>query len=396
MSTQITPLKILLNAFPGIPRVEAEELVNSGQVYTYPPDTILTHEDAFESTFYIILEGQVRVTKVVSHDETRLLKTLEAGDFFGEMAIIQEAPRAATVTTAEPTTVLEIRKDAFNNLLRRSASISLAMVKEVSRRLRTNDAMAIEDLRLKAGELAAAYQQLAEQDYARREFLTTIAHELRTPLTAANGFLHMLQMGLLQGRGLDNAEQRAALENVSRNVQHIVTLVNDILFLQEMDLILPGFSEVDLRAVLESVILRYRNSAQESQVRLWLTIPSDLPPVSGDAKSLERAFAALVDNAIKFSPDGGDVEIIASQSDSQVIILIRDHGIGIPDHIMPRIFNRFFHVDEINGRVFRGIGLGLSIARQVIEQHQGRISVESQFGKGATFTVFLDAVKRAK
>ncbi len=393
MGPQIAALKVLLGAFPGIPRAEAEELTNCGEVCTYPKDIILCHEDAFESTFYIILEGRVEVTKMISPEEVRLLKILEAGDFFGEMAIIHEAPRAATVTTLEPTTVLEIRKEAFNSLLHRSASISLAMVKEVSQRLRSNDAMAIEDLRLKAGELASAYQQLAEQDYARREFLTTIAHELRTPLTAANGFLHMLQISLTQDKGLDTPEQRAALENVSRNIQHIVTLVNDILFLQEMDLILPRFTEVDLKSVLEAVIVRYRQPAQENQVRLWLKIPSDLPVISGDAKSLERAFAAIVDNAIKFSPDGGDVEILASHSDSQVWVEIRDHGIGIPEHIKPRIFNRFFHVDEIDGRVFRGVGLGLSIARQVIEQHQGQIAVDSQYGKGTTFTVFLEAAQ---
>ena len=201
MPQQVTPLKILLGAFPGIPQREAQELVISGTVHTYPPKTVLCQEDAYEATFYIILDGEVRVTKVLAHDQVRPLKTLLAGDFFGEMAIIHNAPRAATVTTVIPTTVLEIRKDAFNTLLRRSASISLAMVKEVSYRLRENDAMAIEDLRLKAGELAAAYQQLAEQDFARREFISMVAHELRTPLTAANGFLQMIQMGALQDKG---------------------------------------------------------------------------------------------------------------------------------------------------------------------------------------------------
>ena len=191
MAQPIVPLKILLRAFPGIPRDEAQELISSGGVRTYPPNTVMCHEDAFESVFYIILEGEVKVTKAIAHDQVRFLTELYAGDFFGEMAIIHNAPRAATVTSVHPTTVLEIHKDAFNALLRHSASLARAMVHEVSRRLRENDAMAIEDLRMKAGELASAYQQLAEQEYARREFLTTIAHELRTPLTAASGFLQL-------------------------------------------------------------------------------------------------------------------------------------------------------------------------------------------------------------
>src|SRR5690606_5688647 len=111
-----------------------------------------------------------------------------------------------------------------------------AMVSEISRRLRSNDQMAVDDLRLRASELADAYQKLAEQDFARREFLTNIAHELRTPLMAASGFLQMLQSGAMSGNQISTA-----IETVSRNVQQIVTLVNDILFLQEMELVLPEF-----------------------------------------------------------------------------------------------------------------------------------------------------------
>jgi signal transduction histidine kinase len=395
MTRPIAPQKILLNAFPGIPLTEAQELITSGEVHTYPANTILCLEDAFESTFYIILDGEVSVIKVINHEEVRTLKSLTAGDFFGEMAIIHDAPRAATVTTLVPTMVLEIHKEAFNNLLRHSASVSLAMVQEVSRRLRENDAMAIEDLRLKAGELAAAYQQLAEQDYARREFLTIVAHELRTPLTVANGFMQMIQMGLLQGKYLDSEQQLAALESASRNIDQIVTLVNDILFLQEMDLILPRFQPTDVGQAVSSTVDQYQAKAQENQVELSLNIAPDLPLVSGDPKSLERAFAAILDNSIKFSPDGGDVEIRVNHNGSQVWIQFCDHGIGIPEHILPRIFNRFFHVDEIDGRLFRGVGLGLSIARQVIEQHNGRISVETEYGKGTTFTVYLDAIKES-
>ena len=389
MPQQITPLKILLGAFPGIPQREAQELVISGTVHTYPPNTILCQEDAFESTFYIILDGDVKVTKVLAHDQVRLLKTLTSGDFFGEMAIIQNAPRAATVTTTAPSTVLEIRKDAFNSLLRRSASISLAMVKEVSYRLRENDAMAIEDLRLKAGELAAAYQQLAEQEYARREFLSMIAHELRTPLTAASGFLHMLQMGILQGQGVNSEAQHTALESVSRNIQQIVSLVNDILFLQEMDLIMPRFQPMDIGEIIHSVVEKHEESAQTNKVTVSVEIAPKLPQVNGDAKTLERAFAAVLDNAIKFSPDGGNVEIQANFNKTQLWVEFQDHGIGIPEDILPRIFDRFFHIDQIEGRIFRGMGLGLSIARQVIEQHNGKIAVESEFGKGTKLTIML-------
>jgi signal transduction histidine kinase len=389
-----TPLRILLRAFPGIPVKEAQDLIGSGQVCSYPAETVLCHEDVFETTFYIILEGRVKVTKMInaSRNEMRLLKTLEAGDFFGEMALLQDAPRAATVATTIPTTVLEIRKEYFTEALRNSGSLSRAMVQEVARRLRRNDMMAIEDLRLKAGELANAYQQLAEQEYARREFLTTIAHELRTPLTAAMGFLQMLEMGAMQGQQFDPDMQKQAVKTASRHIQQIIALVNDIMFVQEMDLILPRFEPLNLCDVLRHVADAHQGRMAETQVYLYLDVPCELPQTPGDAKSLERAFSAILDNAIKFSYEGGQVEVTAKEQTGKLVVVVRDHGVGIPEEILPRIFDRFFHMDQIEGRLFRGVGLGLSIARQVIEQHHGKIKVTSKPKDGTTVTITLNTV----
>jgi signal transduction histidine kinase len=386
MSEETNPLQILLSAFPDLPDEEAQELIKTGKVCTYPPNTILCREDAIEQTFYIILDGKVNVTKVVDpvDNEVRLFKTLTTGGFFGEMALVQDAPRSASVTTVTTTTVLEIQKQQFDHLMQSSASLSRAMVKEVVRRLRENDTMAIEDLRLKAGELAAAYQQLAEQEFARREFLTTIAHELRTPLTAASGFLQVAR-----GSQLDPARLQATLDTVARNLQHIITLVNDLLFLQEVDLIFAEFQPTDVGAVAKTVIDGLGEKAAQSGVRLSLSIEPGCPAVHGDPKTLERALLALVDNGIKFSPLGGQVQLSVASKGDQVQITVRDQGLGIPPEALPRIFDRFFHTDEKDGYLFGGVGLGLPIARQVIEQHGGTITVESQPGQGSTFTIGL-------
>ncbi len=384
MPTQFSPCEIIQRAFPGIHEQEAEEMASTGVIRSYPAGTTLCHEDMIENTFYILLDGNVQVTKLIDTSQARTLKNLSSGDFFGEMALIQNAPRAATVTTTSDTTVLEINKENFDDLLTQSTSVSRAMVREVSRRLRENDKMAIEDLRLKAGELATAYQHLAEMDYARREFLTTIAHELRTPLTAASGFLQVINMGLVQGEAFNSA-----LDTVTRNVQQIISLVNDILFLQEMDLILVDFTPVDLGALIASVVEQQRNHAKRNQVGLNLSIAPNLPAVMADSKGLERAMRAILDNAIKFSPDGGDVQVEVLRHEKEIWTVIRDHGVGIPAEAIPHIFDRFFRLDEVNGHMFRGIGLGLSIARQVILQHHGQIEVISELGKGSTFTIRL-------
>ena len=385
MKPQIIPIQVLQRAFPGLDLGEAQEMVEQGEVLNCPAGTVLCREGAFESTFYIVLDGEVKVTKQLQGEDERLLNRLRAGDFFGEMAILHQAPRAATVATMTESTLLCFPKEAFSVLLERNTSMSLAMVREVSRRLRENDDMAISDLRLKAKELAEAYQHLAEQDYARREFLTTIAHELRTPLMAANGFVQVIRTANLQGDAL-----KSGLETVARNLQDIITLTNDILFLQEMDLILPAFEPGDVGAVVAACVEALHKDAQRNRVGVQLTLPPDVPTAMIDPKSLGRAIQAILHNAIKFSPEGGEVVVEVGQRDGAVWVRIEDHGVGIPPEALPQIFDRFFHLDQVGGHLFRGVGLGLSVARAVIEQHHGRIEVRSTLGQGSVFTVWLN------
>jgi signal transduction histidine kinase len=384
----ISPKDIIPRAFPGISQLEIDELVARSQVKNYPAKTILCHEGKLEDKFYILLDGKVDVTKTINNSEERKLKELDAGDFFGEMAIMHNAPRGATVSASSPVTVLELDKENFDRVIQRSSSISVAMVREISRRLRENDEMAIEDLKMRASELAEAYQKLAEQDLARREFLTSVAHELRTPLMAAGGFLQLLQKGAIHQDKLP-----ATIDTVARNIQQITTLVNDILFLQEMDLILPKFQPVDLSAIAQEVAEKYQDKAAAGLLTIHVKVPQNLPKISGDPKSLERALMALMDNAIKFSPHGGQVEIQLWEEANYVVIDIKDQGIGIEPELVPHIFDRFYHIEKSGETLFSGIGLGLAITNQVIKQHNGRISVQSEPGKGSTFSVRLKTMK---
>ena len=387
MTSTRAPGKIIPRAFPGIKPEEVQELVENSRVRSAPAGTILCQEDQVEHTFYMLLEGEVEVTKGVNSTETKLLKVLSPGDFFGEMALIHNAPRAATVTARTDVVVLELDKSAFDQVLQHSPSVSMAMVRVISNRLRMNDQMAIEDLRVRAAELAEAYQKLAEQELARREFLTSVAHELRTPLTAASGYLQLLQKGMISGPQLPEA-----INATARNIGQIVSLVNDILFLQEIELVLPDFQPVDMGEIARNVTEAYRARAAAGKVRLKLHgISTHDGAVYGDAKSLERALTALVDNAIKFSPRGGDVEIRLAKHDGRLTIAVKDHGIGIPPEIQPGIFDRFYRIEKSGEDLFGGLGLGLAITRQVIQQHRGSLSVESTPQRGSTFTISLES-----
>jgi signal transduction histidine kinase len=244
--------------------------------------------------------------------------------------------------------------------------------------------MAIEDLREKAQELADAYQKLAELEAARREFLTTIAHELRTPLTSANGLLQLIRMNPQEGENLTKA-----LDTIGDNLQRIVALTNDILFLQEMDLIFTKYEEVNVKSILEEVVMNEQDFSEKMGVNVHLQMNELVPAISGNRESLVRSFAAIVNNAIKFSINGGDILVSLTKNKNYAIISIQDQGIGIKPEDLQKIFERFWRLDAYNGHLFDGIGLGLSIAKQVVKQHSGTITVSSTLGKGSNFVVKL-------
>lgn len=384
MTTIRAPAKIIPRAFPGIKSEEVQEIIVNSRIKTYPPGTVVCRENELEYVFYMILEGDFEVTKLVNNSEVHLLTTLTAGDYFGEMALIHNAPRAATVKTKTNVVVLELDKEGFNRVLKRSPSVAMAMVKEISNRLRNNDGMAVEDLRLRSVELADAYQRLAEQDMARREFLSTVAHELRTPLGVAGGYVQALQKKMIPA-----AEFDSKVDTIARNIDQITALVNDILFLQEIELVLPEFQPVNMVAIAEEVIRKYESRAQARQVTLKLKGDRSIPEVKGDPRSLERALVSLVDNAVKFSAQNKSVEIRLMSQGERVLISVEDQGIGILPEIIPHIFDRFFHLDSYDGDLYGGIGIGLSITRQVIQQHKGILDVESEPGVGSVFTMSL-------
>jgi signal transduction histidine kinase len=386
----LDPDASIRRAFPGLPEETVRELASAARVETYHPGFILCHEGRVEDSFYVIVSGHAEVSKQFDDETRRVLHRLGPGDFFGEIALVQKGPRIATVRTLEMTTVLQIDRDSFDAMLERSPRMMLRIVRHVASRLRDADQKAISDLRRKNVELARAYAALEGQQRLRSEFLTTVSHELRTPLAAVTGYLQFLRSGAL------TSEQRIEmLETVSRNVDRVIHLVNSILFLQELELITPEFHPVDPGNVALEAVQEAREQAAETEVRLQVQIEPDLPVIQGDAMELERAVAVLLDNAIKFSPDGGNVSVEVFAGGNHVGIRVSDPGVGIPTEELENIFEPFTQAPPPEGRLFGGIGVGLPIARHVVELHGGRIEVESAAGQGSTFTIFLPVRRHA-
>jgi PAS domain S-box-containing protein len=242
--------------------------------------------------------------------------------------------------------------------------------------------------RRKEAELA----RLAAAEEASRlkdEFLATLSHELRTPLNAILGWVQMMQAG-----GLNPERARQAVNIIGRNARLQAQLIEDIL---DISRIISGKLEVETRLVaipqlIDTVVSGALPSANAKHIALVRTVPDDLPPIEGDPKRLHQILGNLVSNATKFTPEGGRVEIRCAVEDESIEIEVRDTGIGIEPDFLPYVFDRFRQADSRSTRRHGGLGLGLAIARHLVEQHQGEIRAYSGGrDRGTTVTIRLPA-----
>jgi len=247
-------------------------------------------------------------------------------------------------------------------------------------------AIALENARAYALEREAA-QRLRELDRSKRRFLANMSHELRTPLTNIIGFARLLLKGI---DGPLTEQQRQDLEIIYHNSQHLLGLINDLLDLSQIEagLMELQFREVDLAELIRSVMSTASALVRGKKVVLREEIASDLPMVRADPARIRQVLLRLMANAAKYT-DQGSITVRAWASDGQVMVSVSDTGVGIPPEDLKRIFERFEQGGTDNGRRANGAGLGLSLSKEFVEMHGGRIWVESEVGKGSTFTFSL-------
>ena len=220
------------------------------------------------------------------------------------------------------------------------------------------------------------------------EFLATLSHELRTPLSAIIGWTQILLKGQVSGE----AETRRAVEVIDRNARAQVQLIDDLL---DLSRILAGKIRLDLQQVslpdvVEAALDSARPMAEAKDIRLRALLDPSRTRVSADAARLQQVVWNLLTNAIKFTPRGGQVEVLVQRVNSHVELSVSDTGIGIPATFLPLVFDRFSQRDGSSTRAHGGLGLGLAICKQLVELHAGSIRVSSLGeGHGATFTVQL-------
>ncbi len=255
-------------------------------------------------------------------------------------------------------------------------------------------AIALENARLYAS-LQEANRELQEALQAKDEMIQNVSHELRTPLSLIKGYVELLEAGAL---GALNEQQAEAVNVMRRQGERLHYMVNRLLTLQRLsfgrlDAEQLAKEPVDVAEKLRNTVQAWRARAEAAGIRLHLDISSPLPLLTADPDLLDELLNNLLDNAIKFSPRGGEIHIRAWAEDGEICIAVSDQGVGIPPDKLERIFDRFYQVEGGASRRFAGMGIGLALCRAVAEAHGGRIWAESRGqGKGSTFFVRLPAL----
>lgn len=245
-------------------------------------------------------------------------------------------------------------------------------------------------VRERTQDLQRAVRELTELNQMKTKFLSNMSHEIRTPLNSIIGFSDVLDE---ESFGALNAKQKEYIQIILNSAKHLLDLINDIL---DMSIIDQG--RINLHKQLEkpnelvhSVINVLRAQLDSKQLQLLLCLDESIPAILLDPVRIKQVLYNIVNNAIKFTPAGGTISISSKYEQQQVIMVIRDTGIGIAAEVQEKVFDEFFQAEHSYKKLFAGVGLGLPLSRKLVEMHGGRIMLSSQVGIGTSVTITIPA-----
>jgi CheY-like chemotaxis protein len=245
----------------------------------------------------------------------------------------------------------------------------------------------IDDQKSIEGALTHLYKEAESLNRAKDEFLATLSHELRTPMTSILGWTALLAAGTL-----DEKTRKEGIATIHRSAQAQAQLIDDVLDVSRMvtGKLRLTVEPVAMESVLRAALTAFVPAAEAKEIRLRMDFQPGLPSLGGDPARLHQVFWNLLSNAVKFTPAGGRIDVRLFSRDSNVIAEVQDSGVGIRPEFLPYAFDRFAQQEGGTMRHHGGMGIGLSIAKQLVELHGGTISVASEGkGLGATFTVTI-------
>ncbi len=392
--------------FKGLSDEEIRTLQQACQPAEHGAGETVFEEGSRANRFYIILEGAVEVWKDHRSADRSLLAVFGAGQFFGEMALIDEMPRSATIISREPTRLYYINQDDFNRIVQENGRIALAISRAVSAIVRENTNRFLDGLRRRNRELEEANRELREtqEELLRADRLSTlgkmsslILHDIRNPLSVLRSLAEMIIL---------NSSDR---ERTERNAQRIIQTVGDLdrlageLLDYSRGEIRLNMSIVDLKPFFGRLVESIAERFQARGIAVELEIEFAGPVILDEARMM-RVFLNLADNAYKAMPEGGRFSIRVSRSDRSnagggelpfgnrvlvgsnkvLVIEVNDTGIGMTPEVQKRVFEPFFSRSTEGGT-----GLGMTIVQNVIRAHQGDLSVRSRRFQGTSIRIVL-------
>lgn len=335
--------------------------------------TVIFKEGDPGDGLYVVRDGAVVISALITSTERRVFAHLRPGDFFGEMALLDERPRSATATAEGSVALAFLPRSKMATPLHVSPELALQVARVVSERLREFDRRYLHEI-LQVERLAAVGR-----------FASGIIHDLKNPLTIIN-----MAAELVCGDGVSPQSRRGAAETIASQVDRITNLINDVIAFTRGTQVQPMLVETDFAGFIERLVACLQRDAELRSTTVACANPPPREIVAIDSARLTRAFFNLAYNAMDAMPNGGRIVLRFETTGTEVLTELEDTGPGLPTGILDRLFDPFVTEGKEHGT-----GLGLSIVKRIVEEHRGCISAGNRPGGGAVFRIALPRSRSA-
>ena len=351
-------------------RLKAEELTlltRNSQERTFSAGQEIFKEGGPGDGVYVVKTGLVEISAIIGQNVRRVFALVGPGDFFGEMAVIENMPRSASAVAAEDSVVYFIPNAELLNLIERSPALALELLREISHRLREFNHRYLQEI-LQAERLAAI-----------GTFARSIVHDLKNPLNIIG-----LTAEIASAENVPQTSRQRSKARILRQVARINDLIGEILEFTQGARPVSGLSPTDFGAFATQMVAELRVNAEGKGIEIALENSPPSLRFQFDPKRLSRVFHNLVNNAAEMMSEGGKITLRFHSTGTEVVTEIEDAGPGIAPEIAEKLFQPFVTCGKTHGT-----GLGLSICKRIVEDHRGRIWARNEPGRGAVFSFSL-------
>ncbi|HOV64995.1 MAG TPA: ATP-binding protein [Spirochaetia bacterium] len=374
-----------ISLFGNLSDADIRDIMKYCREAVFEPGTAVFHENDEADRFYMVMDGEVEVWKNYGTENADMIAVHGIGYLFGEMALVDDLPRSATVIARGQLRLLHINKDEFQKILQENSRVAFSIVRSVSAMVRKSNETLLEDLKERNAKLEAAYEELkeAQAELLRNERLSTlgkfssmILHDIRNPLAVLKGYTDLILSGTME-----DAKLKEYVVKMRYEIERLNSLANEFLDYSrgEVRLDMSVVSLKDFCSRLASSVTR-RFASQAIKV----SVVSDYDhPVVFDYERMFRVLMNLAENSRKALGRSGEFSIQASRRGDSLVFEVRDTGTGMSPEVMSHIFEPFY--SHASG----GTGLGMAIVKSIVDAHEGNIAIQSEPSKGTCVTISI-------